>query len=157
MLLSLYLLQLFVLRSLYSSGDKLKVCSKAQTQKSIQLMRISNTYKQWSLALLCLLSVLCVRISYLQAEEATIEKCTEYFTEILEVQKMRLMLQHGADELMRRHKNGNLTKIELDSTLHMWYITESRLREKVTKIFDVAYAEKCFDNEGIRTQEGDAP
>jgi hypothetical protein len=59
---------------------------------------------------------------------------------------MRQMLQYGADELMQRHKNGNLTKIELDSTLHVWYITESRLRKKATEIYDIAYAEKCFDN-----------
>ena len=122
-------------------------------------MQISNTYKQWSLALLCLLSVLCVRISYLQAEEATIEKCTEYFTEILEIQKMRQMLQFGADEMIKRYESGNLTKKELDSTLSVWHTTESRLREKVTKIYDIAYAEKCFDediNESRRTKKGNA-
>ena len=145
MLLFLYLLQLYVLRSLYNSEDKLKVCSKPQTQKLIQLIRISNTYKQWSLVLLCLLSVLCVRISYLQAEETTIEKCAEYFTQILETQKLRQVLQHGADEMIKRHKRGNLTKKELDSTLHVWYITESRLREKVTEIYDAAYKQKCFE------------
>tara|TARA_R110000744_G_scaffold122580_2_gene227533 strand:- start:249 stop:503 length:255 start_codon:yes stop_codon:yes gene_type:complete len=80
----------------------------------------------------------------LQAEEATIERCTEYFTQILETQHMRQILQHGADEMMKRYDNGNLTKKELDSTLHVWYITESRLREKVTEIYDIAYAEKCF-------------
>ena len=163
MLLILFLLlssQIYLLRSLEDSDATVQKFLKQRRSADprpaflgAQVYRL----KKWSLVLLCLLSVLCARISYLQAEEATIEKCTEYFTEILEVQKMRLMLQHGADELMRRHKNGNLTKIELDSTLHMWYITESRLREKVTKIYDVAYAEKCFDNEGIRTQEGDAP
>ena len=80
------------------------------------------------------------------AEEATIEKCTEYFTEILETQKMRQILQHGANEMMRRYDRGNLTKKELDNTLMVWYITESRLRKKVTEIYDLTYAEKCFDN-----------
>ncbi len=159
--MSLFLLQLLlsVSRSPYSLEDKLKVCSKQQTQNSTQLTRISNTYKQWSLVLLCLLSVLCVRISSLKAEEASIEKCVEYFTEIIEVQKMREMLQYGADEMILRYERGNLTKKELDNTLHVWYITESRLREKVTKIYDTAYAEKCFDediNESRRTKKGNA-
>jgi len=113
-------------------------------------MRISNTYKRWSLFLLCLLSVLCVRTSYLQAEEATIEKCTEYFTEIIEIQKMRGMLQYGANEMILRYDRGNLTIKELDNTLHVWYITESGLREKVTKIYDTAYAEKCLDSSGTK-------
>tara|TARA_R110002110_G_scaffold11754_2_gene56128 strand:+ start:135 stop:389 length:255 start_codon:yes stop_codon:yes gene_type:complete len=81
----------------------------------------------------------------LQAEETTIEKCAEYFTQILETQKLRQVLQHGADEMIKRHKRGNLTKKELDSTLHVWYITESRLREKVTEIYDAAYKQKCFE------------
>ncbi len=34
MLLFLYLLLLYVLRSLYSSEEKLKLCSQQQTQKS---------------------------------------------------------------------------------------------------------------------------
>ena len=107
---------------------------------SVQICRL----QRWSLLLLCLVSVLCVRISSLQAEEATIEKCTEYFTQILETQKMRQVLQRGAEEMMRRYDHGNLTKKELDNTLTVWYITESRLREKVTEIYDVAYSEKCF-------------
>ena len=143
MLLFLYLLQLYVLRSLYNSEDILKACSKQQTQKSTQLMQICRL-KQWGLLLLCLLSVLCVRMSSLKAEEASIEKCVEYFTEIIEVQKMREMLQYGAEEMILRYDRGLLTKKELDSTLLVWHNTESRLREKVTKIYDIAYAEKCF-------------
>jgi len=56
------------------------------------------------------------------------------------------MLQVGAELLIKRYERGNLTKKELDNTLAVWHNTESRLREKVTKIYDVAYAEKCFDN-----------
>ena len=99
--------------------------------------------------MLCLLSVLCVRISTLKAQEINAEKCLEYFTEIVEVQKFRQMLQHGADEMMRRYERGNLTKKELDMTLAVWHNTESRLREKVTKIYDAAYAEKCFDSTAL--------
>ena len=55
------------------------------------------------------------------------------------------MLTIGAEELIRRYNTGNITKEELDATLQVWYITESELRQKVTKIYDTAYAEKCFD------------
>ncbi len=145
MLFSLYLLQLFVLRSLYNSEERLKTSSEQHPQKLIRLMQASNTYKRWSLVLLCLLSVLCVRTSYVLAEEASTEICLEYFTEILEIQKMREMLQHGANEMILRHERGNLKKKELDATLHMWYITESELRTKVTKIYDIAYEQRCFE------------
>ncbi len=117
--------------------------------------------KRWSLLLLCLLSILCVRISTLQAQEKNLKaweaQCLEYFTEIMEVQKFRQMLQHGADEMMRRYERGNLTKKELDSTLAVWHTTESELRQKVTKIYDTAYAEKCFEDESKRTERRDAP
>ena len=147
MLLFLYLSQLFVLQSLYNSADRLKVCSKRQTPKSIQLMQICRL-KQCSLFLLCLVSILCVRISTLQAQEENLraweQQCSEYFTEIMEVQKFREMLQYGAEEMIKRYERGNLTKKELDSTLLVWHNTESRLREEVTKIYDIAYSKKCF-------------
>ena len=111
--------------------------------------------------MLCLLSLLCVRTSTLKAQEKDLEaweaECLEYFTEIMEIQKFREMLSHGAEEMMRRYERGNLTKKELDSTLAVWHNTESSLREKVTKIYDTAYAEKCFENESKRTERGDAP
>ena len=99
--------------------------------------------------MLCLLSVLCVRTSTLKAQEKDLEawgaQCLEYFTEIMEIQKFREMLSHGADEMIKRYERGNLTKKELDSTLAVWHTTESELRQKVTKIYDTAYAAKCFD------------
>ena len=113
--------------------------------------------------MLCLASVLCVRISTLKAQEESLRaweaQCLEYFTEIMETQKMRQMLQYGADEMIKRYERGNLTKKELDSTLLVWHNTESRLREKVTEIYDIAYAEKCFKdrNESKRTQRRNAP
>ena len=110
---------------------------------------------------MCLLSVLCVRISTLKAQEKDLEawdaQCLEYFTEIMEIQKFREMLSHGADEMIKRYERGNLTKKELDSTLAVWHTTESELRQKVTKIYDTAYAEKCFENESKRTERRDAP
>ena len=117
--------------------------------------------KQWSLFFLCLLCVLCVRTSTLKAQEKDLEaweaQCLEYFTEIIEIQKFREMLSHGADEMLRRYERGNLTKKELDSTLAVWHTTESELRQKVTKIYDTAYAEKCFEDESKRTERRDAP
>ena len=117
--------------------------------------------KQWSLLLLCLLSVLCVRISTLKAEEEGLKaweaQCMEYFTEIMEIQKFREMLTIAAEELIWRHERGLLEKKELDMTLAVWHNTESRLKEKVTKIYDTAYAEKCFENESKRTERRDAP
>jgi hypothetical protein len=102
-----------------------------------------------------------VRISTLKAQEENLKaweaQCTEYFTEIMEIQKFRQMLQHGADEMVRRYERGELDKKSLDSTLAVWHTTESELRQKVTKIYDTAYAEKCFENESKRTERRDAP
>jgi hypothetical protein len=86
-----------------------------------------------------------VRTSALKAEEAAVEKCVEYFDEILETQQMRQILQHGANELMARFDRGELTKIELDNTLRVWHTVESELKEKVTALYDIAYKKKCFD------------
>jgi hypothetical protein len=102
-----------------------------------------------------------VRTSTLQAQEKNLKaweaQCLEYFTEIMEVQKFREMLRFGAEIMIEKHQRGNLTKKELDSTLAVWHNTESRLRDKVTKIYDTAYAEKCFENESKRTERRDAP
>ena len=113
--------------------------------------------KRWCLLLLCLGSVLCVRTSSLRAQEVDTDKCLEYFTEIIEVQKFRQMLMLGADVLIERYERGELEKKELDATLAVWYITESELRQKVTKIYDTAYAEKCFEDESKRTERRNAP
>ena len=111
--------------------------------------------------MLCLLSVLCVRISSLQAQEDELKnweaQCVEYFTEIIEIQKWRAMLREGAEIMIERHARGNITTKELDSTLDVWHTTESELRQKVTKIYDIAYAEKCFEDESKRSQRRDAP
>ena len=111
--------------------------------------------------MLCLLSVLCVRTSTLKAQEKDLEaweaQCLEYFTEITEIQKFREMLSHGAEEMIKRYERGNLTKKELDSTLAVWHTTESELRQKVTNIYDTAYAEKCFENESKRIERRNAP
>ena len=96
--------------------------------------------------MLCLLSVLCVRISCLRAEEADAGKCAEYFVEILEIQKMREMLQYGVDALIERYERGEVSKKELDTSLTVWQNTEDELRQKVTKIYEIAHATKCFDS-----------
>ena len=102
-----------------------------------------------------------MRISSLQAQEDALnaweQQCLEYFTEITEIQKFREMLRIGAEIMIQKYQRGELEKKELDSTLAVWHNTESELRQKVTKIYDVAYAEKCFENESKRTERGDAP
>ena len=98
-----------------------------------------------------------MRISSSQAQEDHQNKCLEYFTEIMEAQKFREMLRIGAEIMIQRHQRGELDKKSLDSTLAVWHTTESRLRQKVIKIYDAAYAEKCFDNESKRTERRDAP
>ena len=113
--------------------------------------------KQWYLVLLCSLGALCVYISSPQAQESPQHKCLEYFVEIMEIQKFREMLRIGADVLIERYERGELDKQELDTTLAVWYITESELRQKVTKLYDTAYAEKCFENESKRTERRNAP
>lgn len=163
MLLILLLLQAYIFHSLEDTDATVQKFLKQRRAAdprpaflSTQVYRL----KKWSLVLLCLLSVLCVRISYLQAEEADAETCLEYFTEIIEVQKMRDMLQHGADEMILRYDRGKLKKKELDATLHIWYIVENELRSKVTAIYDIAYKMKCFDeelNESRRPRKRDAP
>ena len=64
----------------------------------------------------------------------------------MEVQKFREMLRIGAEIIIERYERGELDKKSLDSTLAVWHTTESELRQKVTKIYDTAYREKCFDS-----------
>ena len=75
----------------------------------------------------------------------------------MEIQKFREILRIGAEILIEKYERGNLTKKDLDTTLAVWHTTESELRQKVTKIYDTAYAEKCFEDESKRTQRRDAP
>ena len=156
----LFFCQLFLLRAMRKPQEEIGAFLRQRRGAdpypafmSVQVLRLQKC----CLVLLCLLSVLCVRTSSLKAQEINAEKCLAYFTEIVEVQKFRQMLQHGAEEMIKRYERGNLTKKELDMTLAVWHNTESRLREKVTKIYDAAYAEKCFENESKRTQRRNAP
>jgi len=87
-----------------------------------------------------------VRISSSQAQEDHQVKCSEYFTEIMEAQKFREMLRIGAEIMIQRYQRGELDKKSLDSTLAVWHTTESELQQRVAKIYDTAYAEKCFDS-----------
>ena len=57
----------------------------------------------------------------------------------------REMLRIGAEILIERYERGELDIKSLVSTLHVWHTTESELRQKVSRIYDTAYAEKCFD------------
>ena len=160
MLTLLFFFQLLLLREMRKPQDEIdtflsqrKGADPYPAFMSVKVLRL----QKWCLVLLCLLSVLCVRTSSLKAQEINAEKCLEYFTEIMEVQKFRQMLQHGAEEMIKRYERGYLTKKQLDTTLSVWHNTESELRQKVTKLYDTAYAEKCFENESKRTERRDAP
>ena len=110
----------------------------------MQLIQICRL-KRWSLVCLCLVSLLCARISSLNAEEKRTDRCLVYFEEIIEIQRFREMLKIGSEELTHRYERGDLPKEELDSTLEVWYSTENELAQKVAKIYYVANAEKCFE------------
>lgn len=97
------------------------------------------------LVLLCLGSVLCACISSSLAEEERLDKCLEYATHILEVQKFREMLQIGAQEMERRYATGNITKEQLDTTLAVWHNTDIELRAKVSKMYEAAATANCFE------------
>ena len=97
--------------------------------------------------MLCLYlgSALCVPISSSSAQERKTDRCAEYFQEILEIHKFQEMLRIGAEEITERYNRGELTKEELDTTLTIWHNTESKLQQRVSKIYEVARSEKCFE------------
>ena len=101
---------------------------------------------KWSVVLLCLVLSLCAGTSLVSAQETTSEECISYFEEIIEIQRLREMLRIGTEILIERHERGKVSKKELDSTLAVWHTTESRLRAKVTKIYDAATGAKCFED-----------
>jgi hypothetical protein len=69
----------------------------------------------------------------------------EYFVEILDIQKFREMIGIGIEEIILGHSLGVITDAELKASTAIWKKTEEELRQKVTKIYDVAYREKCFE------------
>ena len=103
-------------------------------------------FSKWSVVLLCLVLFLCAGTSLISAQEEKTEECVQYFEEIIEIQRFREMLNIGTEILIERHERGEVSKKELDSTLAVWHTTESRLRAKVTKIYDAATGAKCFED-----------
>ena len=101
--------------------------------------------QKWCLFLLCLLSVLCVRISTLQAHEDQMNKCFTYYEQILDIQEQRQAFQQGIDYLLHLFAQGKVDKKQLDMTLAMWHTVESKLRDEVTQLYDTAYSEGCFE------------
>ena len=96
----------------------------------------------------CVLSLLCARISSLQAQEAQIDKCLEYFETILEIQHQRNRFQLGLEQLMQMYENELVTKKTLDNSARLWHTIESKLKREVSTLYDTAYTEKCFDKTG---------
>ena len=106
--------------------------------------------------MLCLLSVLCVRISTLKAQEDQINKCFAYYEQIVEIQEQRTMFQHGLEQIIDLFADGKLSKKEVDRSIALWHTVESKLKREVTSLYDTAYAEGCFD-ESLGTKTRDAP
>ena len=155
MLLFLYLLQLFVLQSLYNSEVRSRHFLRPLTLRSTQLTTVYKLQK-CSLGLLCLLSVLCVRISSLQAQEDQINKCYSYFEEILEIQGERRKFRVGVEYILELATQGKVDKKTLAMTVAWWHTVESSLKSEVTSLYDTAYAEGCFD-ESLGTKTRNAP
>ena len=81
-------------------------------------------------------------------QEGEINKCLEYFREIIETQEARAILKIGAHEVIRTYEHENLTQEELRATLSRWSSGEDELRKKGIQIYNIAYREKCFEDLG---------
>ena len=103
--------------------------------------------------------MLCARISYLQAQETQLDKCIAYFDEIILIQNQRAILELAFGEVALQYEAGELTEKELYNLKHAWHTLDKDLDQKASKIYEVAYTEKCIrmDNESKRTQSRDAP
>jgi len=133
-----------------------KLWGRKGTLTLITGKRSPKLYSKCFLFALFLVFFFFALTSPLKAEELTAEECYEFFEHILKVQSHRKMLQLGVDELIRLHEIEKLPKNELDTALKVWYTTDNWLKNRVDKLYDNAYAGKCFD-ESIRTKSGDAP
>ena len=71
-------------------------------------------------------------------------KCYSYYEQIIDIQDRRKMFQDGVDILFDLYAQGKLKKKELDTTLALWHTIESKLRDQVTQLYDVAYEQECF-------------
>ena len=91
------------------------------------------------------LLVSCVHVSQARAQNKHEEKCMEYFVQILDIQKFREMIGIGIEEIIAGHKAGEITESQLKGSIIIWKRTAEDLRQKVTKLYDVAYREKCFE------------
>jgi len=93
------------------------------------------------------------------AEEKRLDSCLEIFTNMIEIGKQREMLKMGANEIYLQHKDGKVTKEQLDTTLELWYNVDIQLEQKTVKLYEVAQSQKCFEevDESSRTEKGDAP
>lgn len=91
------------------------------------------------------LFISCAHVSQSIAQNKHEEKCMEYFVQILDIQKFREMIGIGIEEIIAGHKTGEITESQLEGSITIWKKTEAQLRQKVTKLYDVAYSKKCFE------------
>jgi len=106
--------------------------------------------KKRCLPLLFLLSLSCVYTPTVLSQEIKDDQCIQYFTEIIEIQKMREMLRIGAEELTKRYELGEISREDLLVTLGVWQQTEEKLSQKVAKLFEITERAKCFDEKKLK-------
>ena len=100
-----------------------------------------------------MLSVLCVRISSLQAQEDHINKCYSYFEEILAIQDERKKFREGLEYILELAAQKKVDKKTLDMTITLWHTVEDRLRSQVTQVYDTAYEQNCFNETAGKDQK----
>ena len=110
--------------------------------------------------MLCLVGVLCVRTSCLQAEEEQIDLCISYMDEVIAIHNQRQILRLGYEYMLQKYEAEERPQKELDSLSRAWYTLDDELAQKTAKVYDRVYAENCIaedTNESSRTQSRDAP
>lgn len=81
------------------------------------------------------------------SQDEKINKCYSYFEKILEIQDIRKQFQDGMNVILDLYNEGKVTQKEVDIVIPMWHTVESKLRKDVTNLYDVAYAENCFEKQ----------
>lgn len=90
------------------------------------------------LALLCVMFLSCAHTPTLE------ERCTPMLTEILSIQEVRGVLADEMSEHTRMYKGKKISKEKFGDLLDRWMRTETELRNKVTRLYNIAYQSGCL-------------
>ena len=71
--------------------------------------------------------------------------CINIFEDILKIQEERDYLSNNMQYISRLRKERSISKQKHKAFSQEWINKERYLRDKVTKIYDKAYAKGCFD------------